>query len=273
MVALRLGRVNNCVVTLHSPYETIDIGSTRARWWASSSRRSFSAVVSPSEHGSRFQRNCGVNAEQVVTIRNAIDPTAIEAANADRVRSEMKMTGGEPMIVFTSRIEPQKRPVDAVRIFAGVSDEFPDARLVFVGSGSARDAVAAAAEQLGLLDRVMLVGLRSDVPDWLAAATVWLLPTERENFSVAVLEALAAGCPILTTNCPGNDEVIVNGENAISFEPGDVPAATDGLRRLILDATFRQRLSRGAVKSSRDYFMDTMVDQYLALYEHAEPSR
>ena len=62
-----------------------------------------------------------------------------------------------------------------------------------------RAPLTAEAKRLGLADRVRLVGYQTNVPDWLAAATVWLLPTERENFSVAVLEALAAGCTVLST--------------------------------------------------------------------------
>ena len=68
-----------------------------------------------------------------------------------------------------------------------------------------------------------LAGYQTNVADWLAAATVWLLPTERENFSVAVLEALAAGCAVLSTTCPGNDEVLTDRENRGLFPVGDIP--------------------------------------------------
>lgn len=72
----------------------------------------------------------------------------------------------------------------------------------------------------------MLTGYRTDVQDWLAAATVWLLRTLRENFSLAVLEARSAGCAVLTTDAPGNDEiVVVDDVNALTFAVGDVRAA------------------------------------------------
>ena len=66
-------------------------------------------------------------------------------------------------------------------------------------------------------DRVRLVGYQTNVPDWLAAATVWILPTERENFSVAALEAMAAGCAVASTICPGNAEVLLDGVNSLTF--------------------------------------------------------
>ena len=136
-----------------------------------------------------------------------------------------------PVVSFCSRLDPQKRPLEAVQIFDGVAREFPSAVLVFVGQGSEQGAVEAEAERLGISERVRLVGYQTDVPNWLAAATVWLLPTERENFSLAVLEGLAAGCAVLSTTCRGNDEVLVDHQNALTFPVGDVAGATAALRR------------------------------------------
>jgi glycosyltransferase involved in cell wall biosynthesis len=192
MAALELTRHQRCFVTLQSPYETIEANSMRARWWALSARRRLHAAVSPSEHGSSFQRSCGLPAERVVTVRNSIDTSAMGAGDGLRVRAELGLGPDDPLIVFTSRIDEQKRPVDAVRIFGRIADGHPSAQMVFVGTGAESGPVRTAANELGLSDRVRMVGHRTDIPDWLAAATVWILPTERENFSVAVLEAAMA---------------------------------------------------------------------------------
>lgn len=266
MIALAVSRTARGFATLQSPYETIDPASGRAKFWSKAVRRVLHAVISPSDHGSEFQRRCGISEAQTVTIRNAIDTDAIAAGDATGPRAELGLGPDDPLVVFTSRIEQQKRPADAVRIFAGCVADHPAARLVVVGTGVLSDEVREVADELGISDRVHLVGFRTDIADWLAAATVWLLPTERENFSVAVLEALAAGCPVLSTRCAGNTEVLVDDDNALVIDVGDVDAGIAALQRLLGDPALRERLSRRGVECAKEYSLDHMVDQYDQLY-------
>jgi glycosyltransferase involved in cell wall biosynthesis len=267
MLALELVRADRSFATIQSPYETIAPRSLRARWWSALAARRLHAVVSPSEHGSDFQRRCGVPADRVVTIRNSIDTQRMSGGDGARPRAELGLAADEPLIVFTSRMDAQKRPVDAVRIVHRVAERFPTAALAFIGNGDESDAVAACAAELGLAGRVHLMGYRTDIADWLAAATVWILPTERENFSVAVLEALAAGCAVLSTPCRGNDEVLVDGENALTFPIGDIDAGASQLSRLLDDRELRRALAARGVQRASAYSVDQMVDSYLALYE------
>jgi glycosyltransferase involved in cell wall biosynthesis len=270
MLALELLRYRRGFVTLQSPYETVAPGSARARFWAATATRRFVAVVSPSDHGSRFQQRCGIPAATAVTVHNSIDVARWSSGDPRGPRAALGVGDGTPLIVFSSRLDEQKRPIDAVRIFAGVASEFPAARLVFVGDGALRGAVAAEAARLGVDDRVDLVGYQTNVEDWVAAATVWILPTERENFSVAVLEALAAGRPVLSTSCPGNDEVLVDGENATVFAAGDVGDAIVRLRALLADGALRDRLAVGGASTAARFSADRMVDGYRRLYVRAD---
>jgi glycosyltransferase involved in cell wall biosynthesis len=269
MVALEVLRSRRAFVTLQSPYETISPGSGRARFWAVTARRRLHAVVSPSEHGTRFQERCGLPAHLAVTVRNSIDVAAMAEGDATEPRALLGVDPDTPLIVFSSRIDAQKRPADAVRIFSVVAHEFPTALLVFVGGGQEETAVVNEAVRLGLGDRVRLVGYQTNVADWLAAATVWILPTERENFSVAVLEALAAGCPVLATSCPGNDEILEDGRNALTFAVGDVEAGAIGLRKLLSDGALRGNLSRAAFSSAEGYSVDSMTESYRVVYNRA----
>jgi glycosyltransferase involved in cell wall biosynthesis len=273
MAALELLRYRPSIATLQSPYETITPGSPRARLWASTARRRMAAVVSPSDHGTQFQRSCGVPPDIAVTVRNSIDVAAMARGDGRVARAALGVGSDDPIVLFCSRIDNQKRPVDAVRIFAAVADRFPAAVLVFVGRGELERAVADEASRCRLTDRVRLVGYQTNVPDWLAAATVWLLPTERENFSVAVLEALAAGCAVLSTPCRGNDEVLVNGVNALTFPVGDVDAGASALNELLLDAQLRDRLRSAARSTAQTYTADYMVDGYRRIYERAAAAR
>jgi glycosyltransferase involved in cell wall biosynthesis len=270
MIALELLRYRPSFATLHSPYETIEPTGSRARFWSTTARRRLRAVVSPSDHGTRFQLRCGIGPDTAVTIRNSIDVGAMTLGDDRLPRESIGAAPTDPIVLFSSRIDAQKRPVEAVQIFAGVADEFPAARLVFAGRGDASDAVAAEAARMDLSERVHLVGYQTNIADWLSSATVWILPTERENFSVAVLEALAAGCPILSTMCAGNDEVLVDGENALTFAVGDIGTATSKLRHLLVDDGLRLRLGKGAVATAEHYSVPHMVEQYVQLYNRNE---
>ncbi len=273
MVALELLRYRPSIVTLQSPYETITPGSTRARFWATTARRRLAAVVSPSEHGTQFQRQCGVPLELTMTVRNSIDVMAMAGGDARVARAALGTAPDDPIVLFCSRIDSQKRPLDAVRIFAAVADRIPAALLVFVGRGELEQAVAAEAARLGVADRVRMVGYQTNVPDWLAASSVWLLPTERENFSVAVLEALAAGCAVLSTPCPGNDEVLVDGVNSLTFPVGDIAAGATALRELLVDGALRDRLRTSARSTAQNYTAENMVDGYRRIYERLPAGR
>jgi glycosyltransferase involved in cell wall biosynthesis len=271
MLALEVIRSRPAFATLQSPYETITPGGARARFWAVSARRRLLAVASPSAHGTEFQLRCGIPPRLAVTIRNCVDVAAYASGDPRGPRRSLGLADGAPIVLSTSRIEGQKRPIDALRIFASVAHQFPSAVLAFVGGGEDEMAVEREAAELGLADRVRLVGYQTNIADWLACATVWLLPTERENFSVAVLEALAAGCPILSTVCPGNDEILVDGVNAFTFPVGDVHAAAGALRRLLANDELRAGLRSGARAAAESYSIDRMVEEYRALYGRAGP--
>jgi glycosyltransferase involved in cell wall biosynthesis len=148
-----------------------------------------------------------------------------------------------------------------------IHPDFPAAHLAFVGDGSLEGELRRAVATAGLAHRVHFMGFRADIPEWLAAATVWLLPTETENFSLGVLEALAAGCPIVSTLCPGNDEVLVPGYNALIHPIGDVDALAHSLRRLLSNAGLRARLAGNARTTAQGFRLECMVERYHACYE------
>ena len=273
MLALIATRPRNVVATIHSPYEFFDPRSARARFWAATARLTLRAVVSPSEHGTRFQRACGIPERMTTTIRNAIDHEAFASGDPTVPRKSLGLDGDTPMVLFSSRLDPQKRPLDAVRTFAEAAPDPSPAVLVFIGSGAEEAAIMNAARGLGVGDRVKMAGYQLNVADWLAAATIWIFPTERENMSISLLEAMAAGSAIVATECPGNDEILTDGANALTFAVGDVEAAADRLRRLLQDPQLRDRLSAGASSTARSHSVQRMVEQYRQMYGPPAPKR
>jgi glycosyltransferase involved in cell wall biosynthesis len=266
-LVMRLLRLPRALVTLQNPYDNLQPGDARANAWAKAVRFRFHRVICPSARSLQTQIRLGVPPDRVLHIPNGVDVERYRGGDGRRIRHELGLDVHVPLAVFTSRLEAQKRPMDALKSFVRLKSEVPAAHLAFVGAGSLEGELRRYVATEGLADRVHFAGYRTDVPDWLAAATVWLLPTETENFSLSVLEALAAGCPLLSTLCPGNDEVLVAGENALIHPIGDVEALVDGLRRLISDDGLRSRLSGNARKTAAGFTMERTVERYASCYE------
>jgi len=266
LLAMNLLHMPPALVTIQSPYETVHPGDARARHWAAAATHQFYKIVCPSEHSRRTQISYGLPPERVQTIRNSVDLDRFRRGDGPAARRDLHLPDDRRLVVFSSRLEPQKRPLDAIHAFHGVAAEFPDTDLIFVGSGTLENEAKSLAQQMGLGGRIHFMGYRNDVPDWLAAASAWLLPTESENFSLAVLEALAAGCPVVSTLCPGNDEVLVDGVNALTTVVGDVQGIAAALRRVLSDPALCRRLSERARQTVEAYSLEKMTDQYSRCY-------
>ncbi|MDX1933233.1 MAG: glycosyltransferase family 4 protein [Capsulimonadales bacterium] len=267
---MRLLSVPRSFVTIHSPRETLE--PSRARAWAKMAPRVFHQVICPSHHSRRMQVSLGLPEETVTTIHNCIDVERFRHGDPDIPRGTLGLAPDTPLVVFTSRLDEQKRPMDALEAFHQVVAANPSAHLAFVGQGNLEKPLRAAVVAKGLSDRVHFAGLQKNIPDWLAAATAWILPTEAENFSLSVLEALAAGCPILSTLCRGNNEVLLPERNALIAPIGDVEAFARQLKRLLGDAALRDRLSAEARRTSKGYSLERMIDAYIRCYSLSNSS-
>jgi glycosyltransferase involved in cell wall biosynthesis len=268
LLALELLRHRNLYATIHCPHPEMPYGSLRARYWASAVDRRFRCVICPSCHGRQAQIGYGLPPQKAVTIHNGVDVARFAAGEGGRPRGELGLDARTPLVVYAARLYPQKRPLDALSVFAAVAGARPDVHLALVGAGPLESEVRAALRLLpeGIRRRVHLPGRRDDISDWLAAATVWLFPTEAENFSLSVIEALAAGCPVVSTNCHGNDEILVDGENALIAGVGDVVVMAEAVARLLSDTALRERLRVGGRLTAAGFTRERMAECHLACY-------
>src|SRR5215469_12028462 len=135
-----------------------------------------------------------------------------------------------PVLMHVSNFRPVKRTRDVVRIFARVHASQPSV-LVMVGDGPDRPAAEEEARRLGVADAVAFLGKVDAVAPLLAAAHVFLLPSETESFGLSALEALACGVPVVASRAGGLPEVVRDGETGVLCGVGDV----DGMAAAALD--------------------------------------
>jgi glycosyltransferase involved in cell wall biosynthesis len=175
------------------------------------------------------------------------------------------------VVLMAARHEYPKGADVLLQALPTVLHAFPRARLLIAGrEGRLTPALRAGVRRLGLEENVELLGPRSDVPDLMCAADVFVLPSRWEGLGGVLLEAMALEAPIVASDIGPIREVLGNGETGVLVPPGDPSALARGLLSVITDS---QRAS-GRARQARSRFMaeftiDSIADRMVAFYERA----
>jgi glycosyltransferase involved in cell wall biosynthesis len=204
----------------------------------------------------------GWPAAKVEVVHNAVEVERFGVPVPGGLREEL--AGDRPLVLTPARLDLQK---GHDTLLAAVA-EVPEAVFVLAGEGPERARLEALAERLGVGDRVRFLGRRSDVPELLAVCDVFVLPSLYEGSSLAVLEAMAAGRPVVSSAIPGTDELIVDGRDGLLVAPGDAPALAAALRRLLADAGLRATLAdAGRRRVEAEFTRERMAERVTGVYE------
>lgn len=153
-------------------------------------------------------------------------------------------------IVSVGRMDANKNHAMMIRAFAALAERYPDYTLTIYGEGELRKALEELVEQLGLSDRVFMPGVIPDVAKQIEKASLFLLTSYSEGISNALIEALATGLPVISTDVPsgGTVELITDNVNGLIIPVGDEKALERALDRLLGDPAYADRLGKKAVK-------------------------
>jgi glycosyltransferase involved in cell wall biosynthesis len=200
---------------------------------------------------------------KVEVIRNGIDLERVRTSFEPALRQALAPAGAAPLVLAVARLDPQKGLDTLLRAAAA----FPAAYVAVAGDGPEREPLEREAERLGISARVRFLGSRNDVPALLAASDAFVLPSLFEGTPLALLEAMAAGRPIVASAIPGVDELVADGETALLVPPGDADALANALRRVAGDAELRQRLGAAARARADEMFsVEASTARVEALY-------
>jgi glycosyltransferase involved in cell wall biosynthesis len=180
--------------------------------------------------------------EKVEVVYNAVDVERAAVPAPPGLREQLGGNDTRPLVLTPARLNPQKGHRALLEAIA----EVPEALLLFAGDGPEQAPLEAEAERLEVADRVRFLGRRKDVPQLLATCDVFALPSLYEGSSLAVLEAMAAGIPIVSSAIGGTDELIEDGRSGLLVPPGDAKALAGALRRVLADGELRASLAAAA---------------------------
>ncbi len=209
--------------------------------------------------------NEGIPARRVATLYNGVDLQPYRRPPEDRsaVRREIGIPDDAFLVIQVARLVPIKDHLTALAALQRARGN-PAVRLALVGEGPEEPAIRAEVERLGLGERVTLLGLRNDVPRLLSAADAFLLTSRNEGIPLTVIEAMAAGLPVVATAVGGVGEVAVDGETALLAPAGDADALARHLLCLAGDPSLCERLGRAGRERAFAHFDE---EQMLARYE------
>ena len=208
----------------------------------------------------------GISPARIVLIPNGVAQAAAAADARPRLRSQLGVSEEGSLVLSVGRLAPQKGHHYLLQAVPAVLAQWPQTVFALVGDGSSRPELEAEAQRLGIESQVRFLGTQANVPDWLAAADVFVLPSISEGLPVALLEAMIAGRAVVATDVGGVGEVVQDGQTGRLVPPADVPALAQGLLDLLKDEVERSRLAAaGQERVKRDYTLEEMCKRYAGL--------
>jgi glycosyltransferase involved in cell wall biosynthesis len=197
----------------------------------------------------------GLDPAKIRVVPNGVDLAALDAARpGPEVRRELGLPEGVPVIGLVGRLDHWgKGHKELFAAVASLREHYPVCALI-VGGGRRLEEVKTLAASLGLADTVHFLGQRRDIPDLLNATDIFVLPSYSEGVSLALLEAMAAGLPVIATAVGGLPEVVEDGETGLLIPPKDAAALAGALARLLADPALARRLGAKARTHVREHY-------------------
>ena len=271
LAASLVGRLLGVPVIIWS-YRDVEVWKSKAHWLVERTAvRWADAVTCCSDAVRQFVlAHMNGQASKFLTIHNGVD---LESFRRSRVagRAELKLREGGFVIGTVSRLdEPKKGLTVMLRALADLAgrDGIPPWQWLLVGDGPARDRLRSLASELGLSGQVVFAGMRHDVASVLPMMDIFVCPSLYEGFGIAIVEAMAAGRPVVASAVGGIPEIVVHEDTGLLVPPGDAAALAGALATLLNHPEQARAMgARGLARAREKFSIDTAVQQHQQLYE------
>lgn len=183
------------------------------------------------------------------------------------IQINIKREQPEKDIISAGRLVPQKNHKSLVNAFARISKKFPEYQLHIYGEGVLRNELEEQIFSLKIQDKVFLKGVSIEYLSKLAKAEIFVLSSNYEGFSNALLEALLLGVPCISSDCAGSSEVIKDHENGLLYSVGNEFELETKLEELLLNKPLQLKLSKNAQRLSKDYGINNIIFKWINAFE------
>ena len=211
----------------------------------------------------------GVSSNRITVLYNGVDlPRPPSPTDIDACRNELHLPEGDQVVGVVGNLYPVKGHQYLIEGIPEVLEKCPNTSFIFAGRGQLETELKDQVHRLGLDGRVHFLGLRQDIPSILALLDVFVLPSLSEGLSMAILEAMMAGKPVIATRVGGNPEIVLDGETGFLVPPKDSQALAASLITLLMNRDHALQLAeRGKHRAEGQFSLRTMVSAYQSLYD------
>ncbi len=209
-----------------------------------------------------------ISPRKISTVLNGIDMSYFDVPiDKQAKKHELGITGSGPVIGLGARLSKEKGITFLLRAMPILIRQYPDIRLVIAGKGDAEDDLRRETQDLGIEKNVLFIGPRLDMPEVLKVLDLYVLPSLREGLPTVLLEAMAAGCPIVATKVGGNSMAVMHGENGSLVEARNPDVLAAEICRILGDKKVMDKYSmKGREVVCKRFTAETMTAQYQKLY-------
>jgi glycosyltransferase involved in cell wall biosynthesis len=262
------------IFTAHSRWE---VEAISPKWRLAGGyllRRMDASIGVAPDVSSAIQSVFNTRTSQTVTIENGVDTEVFGQRNdVHGLKANLGLGVHDIVLGSVANLTKVKNHLFLIQAFARVAEQFDNVKLLLVGRGftgahdNTEDDLRHFVSDRRLADKVSFLGYRPDIPELLQVMDVFCLTSLREGLPLGLVEAMAAGLPVVGTNVEGIRDVVTQGEDGVLVELGDVTALKDALIGLVQDERWRDKLGRGGrEKAVRKYSIQRCVGEYERLF-------
>ena len=202
--------------------------------------------------------------KDIKVIPNFIDLIKFRKMKKDHFKKAI-CPNDEKLIVHTSNFRKVKRVEDVLRVFQGILKAMP-AKMLLVGDGPERANMEILCRELDTCDDTRFLGKQEAIEELLSVADLFLMPSEKESFGLAALEAMACEVPIISTNAGGLPELNINGKTGFMSNIGDIEDMTKNALYVLQDENLAE-FKQNALKRAKDFDISKILPQYEDVYK------
>ncbi len=226
-----------------------------------------SRTIAISDHVRRFAIRTGTARPlELLTILYGYDPPSV-LPSKDAARAMLGIPEGSFVVGAVARLAAQKGQIHLVEAMPGLVSAIPDLQVIILGEGRMRPTLERRARELGVEQRLRLPGFHPDVQSALCGLDVFVMPSLWEGFGLVLLEAMAAGQPIVASKVSAIPEVVEDGVTGLLVPPADSVALAEAILTLWRESALREKLGSAGRERLRERFsLDQMVDRTEQVY-------
>lgn len=244
------------------------VDNPESRWAVALKYRLYDHVITISEGIRQVLLSEGLAPQKVSCVRSAVDATPyLPPVDRAAFRAEFGLPPDALVAGVVAQLIPRKGHRYLLSALPGLLERHPNLQVLIFGQGPLEAELRAEVESRHLAAAVRFTGFRHDLPRWLGGLDMLIHPADMEGLGVSLLQASAAGVPIVTSRAGGLPEAVQDGVTGILCPPGDVAALAAAIDRLAGDAALRARFgAAGRARILAEFSIDAMVDGNLAIY-------